>query len=136
MRTVFADAFYFVARLNRRDQHHDRVVAFARDFHARLLTTDWVLMEVADALAKSECRPRVRDFIQHLRQAPGCEVVPASRELMDRALALFQQHADKEWTLTDCASFVAMREAGLTEALTQDRHFEQAGFTALLKSGA
>jgi predicted nucleic acid-binding protein len=51
MSTVFADAFYFIARLNRRDQHHERVVAFARDCHARLVTTDWVLVEVADALA-------------------------------------------------------------------------------------
>ena len=133
MSAVFADAFYFVARLNRRDQHHDRVVAFSRNFRARLLTTDWVLMEVADALAKSECRPRVRDFILHLRQAAGSEVVPASREVLDRALELYHQHADKEWTLTDCAAFVVMRERGVTDALTGDKHFEQAGFTALLK---
>jgi hypothetical protein len=52
MSAVFADAFYFVARLNRRDQHHERVVAFSRTFRATLLTTDWILMEVADALAK------------------------------------------------------------------------------------
>ena len=72
MSVVFADAFYFVARLNGRDQHHDRVVAFSRDFRACILTTDWVLMEVADALAKSECRPRVREFVLHLRQAAAC----------------------------------------------------------------
>ena len=63
MSVVFADAFYFVARLNRRDQHHERVLQFSRDFRARLLTSDWVLMEVADALAESECRGRVREFI-------------------------------------------------------------------------
>ena len=133
MNLVFADAFYFVARLNRHDQHHDRVLAFSSDFRARLLTTDWVLMEVADALAKSECRSRIRDFILHLRQSPACEVVPASRELQDRALELYHQHRDKNWTLTDCVSFVVMRERGLTDALTEDHHFEQAGFTARLK---
>ncbi len=133
MSVVFADAFYFVARLNRRDQHHERVLAFSQTFRAHLLTTDWVLMEVADALAKSECRPRVRDFVLHLRQSAACEIVPATREQMDRALELYHQHRDKEWTLTDCASFVVMREQGLTEALTEDRHFEQAGFTALFK---
>jgi hypothetical protein len=58
MSVVFADAFYFVARLNGRDQHHDRIVAFSPDFPASMLTTDWVLMEVADVLAKSECRLR------------------------------------------------------------------------------
>jgi predicted nucleic acid-binding protein len=120
-----------VARLNRRDQHHERVVVFSQTFRAQLVTADWVLMEVADALAKSECRNRIREFILHLRQS--CEVVPAGRETFDSALEMYHEHADKEWTLTDCVSFVVMRERGLTEALTQDRHFEQAGFVALLK---
>jgi hypothetical protein len=110
-----------------------RVVAFSRGFRGRLVTTDWVLVEVADALAKSECRPRIRDFILRLRQGAGSEVVPASRQIMDSALELYHQHADKQWTLTDCVSFVVMRDRGLNEALTQDHHFEQAGFTALLK---
>ncbi len=133
MNTVFADAFYFVARLNRHDQHHERVLEFSRGFRARLLTSDWVLMEVADALAASECRGRVREFILHLRGPAACEIVPASRGLLDRALELYDQHADKQWTLTDCVSFVIMRECNLTDALTGDRHFEQAGFAALLK---
>ncbi|HEY6168839.1 MAG TPA: PIN domain-containing protein [Verrucomicrobiae bacterium] len=135
MSVVFADAFYFVARLNRRDQHHERVLAFSQSFRAHVLTTDWVLMEVADALAKSECRPRVREFILHLRQSAAYEIVPTSRDLLDRALDLYHQHRDKEWTLTDCVSFVVMRERGIGDALTEDRHFEQAGFTPLLKWG-
>ena len=133
MNLVFADAYYFVARLNRRDQHHARVLKFSRDFRARILTSDWVLMEVADALAESESRSRVRDFILHLRQSAACEIVPATRELLDRALELYHRHADKEWTLTDCVSFVVMRERKVTNALTGDKHFEQAGFVALLK---
>jgi predicted nucleic acid-binding protein len=133
MNIVFADAFYFVARLNRRDQHHQRVLEFSNGLRARLLTSDWVLMEVADALAESESRSRVRDFILHLRGTTACEIIPASRELLDRALELYHQHADKKWTLTDCVSFAIMRELGVTEALTGDKHFEQAGFIALLK---
>jgi uncharacterized protein len=133
MSVVFADAFYFVARLNRRDQHHQRALQFSREFRARLLTSDWVLMEVADALAESQCRSRVREFVLHLRSSAACEIVPASRELLDRALDLYHQHADKRWTLTDCVSFLIMRQRGVTEALTGDQHFEQAGFVALLK---
>ena len=132
MSVVFADAFYFVARLNRSDQHHSHVVAFSRDFRATILTTDWVLMEVADALAKSDCRPRVREFVFHLRRTAACEIIPASRELFDRALELYHQHTDKEWTPTDCSSMLVMRERGLTDVLTADPHFEQAGFNALL----
>lgn len=133
MNVVFADAFYFVARINRCDQYHHRVLAFSKDFRARLLTSDWILMEVADALAKSACRPRVREFIFHMRRAAACEIVPASRELLDRALAFYHQHADKEWTLTDCVSFVIMRERHIMDALTGDKHFEQAGFNPLFK---
>ena len=133
MSVVFADAFYFVARLNRRDQHHERVLKFSRDFHARLLTSDWVLMEVADALAGSDSRVRVRDFILHLRQSAVCEIVPATRDDLNRALDLYHQHSDKGWTLTDCVSFAIMRERNVTDALTGDKHFEQAGFIALLK---
>jgi predicted nucleic acid-binding protein len=133
MSVVFADAFYFVASLNRRDQHHLRVLDFERGFRERLLTSDWILMEVADALAGTQCRERVREFIHHLRQSTACEIVSASRELLDRALDLYHQRADKEWTPTDCTSFVIMRERNMTDALTGDRHFEQAGLGALLK---
>jgi len=108
--------FYFMARLNGRDQHHELVVTFARNLRARLITTDWVLMEVADALAKSECRHRVREFILRLQQAPGTEVVAASRELLDRALELYHQHADKEWTLTDCATHSKSASCALMNA--------------------
>lgn len=133
MNLVFADAFYFVARLNRRDQHHQRVMAFSRDFRARIVSTDWILLEVADALAASECRPRIQEFLLHLRKSPACEIVPANRDLLDRALDLYNQYRDKHWTLTDCASFVVMRESDVSSALTADHHFEQAGFIALLK---
>jgi predicted nucleic acid-binding protein len=133
MSVVFADAYYFVARLNRRDNYHERVVEYSRNLRSHLLTSDWVLMEVADALAKSECRARIRDFILHLRQSAIVEIVPATREIFDRALELYHQHSDKGWTLTDCVSFVIMRERNVTDALTGDQHFVQAGFVALLK---
>ncbi|MBX9789979.1 MAG: hypothetical protein K2Y37_13760 [Pirellulales bacterium] len=62
---------------------------------------------------------------------PAIEVVPATPELFDAAWSLFGQRADKNWSLTDCTSFVIMRSRGLVDALTADRHFAQAGFRAL-----
>ena len=59
--------------------------------------------------------------------------IPASRDLLDRGLRLFSHRADKEWSVTDCTSFVVMQEEKLIDALTTDHHFEQAGFTALLR---
>jgi predicted nucleic acid-binding protein len=133
MSLIFADAFYFVARLNRYDQHHSKVMRFSPNSGDRLLTTEWVMLEVADALAGSDIRQNIRNFVDDLRRSSASEVVPVSSGLFAQSLDLYHQHKDKEWTLTDCTSFLIMRERGITEALTGDRHFEQAGFTALLK---
>ena len=130
---VFGDAFYFVARLNRRDQYRSRVLNFLKGFEPDIVTTDWVLMEVVDAFANSRIHGILYDYISDLRTSSSCEVVPASRELFDRALNFFHRHDDKEGTLTDCTSFIVMRDLGIKESLTGDKHFEQAGFVALLK---
>ena len=50
----------------------------------------------------------------------------------NKALQCYKMRTDKEWGITDCISFVVMEEYGLTEALTADKHFRQAGFKALL----
>ena len=119
--------------LNRRDQYADRVVAFNKSFDGRIVTTDWILTEVADAFAASGIRGRVRDYFKHLLSVEEFECVRASDDLFDRALNLYHKHIDKDWSLTDCTSFIVMRDRGITEALTGDKHFEQAGFVALLK---
>ena len=61
------------------------------------------------------------------------EIVPATSRDFQRGLELFAARQDKRWSLTDCISFVVMQDCGLTEMLTADRHFEQAGFSILLK---
>lgn len=52
---------------------------------------------------------------------------------MSQGIELYSQRPDKNWSLTDCISFQVMKSFGITEALTGDHHFEQAGFVALLK---
>jgi uncharacterized protein len=133
MSLIFADAFYFVDRLNRYDQHHSKVMRFSPSPGDRLVTSEWVMLEVADALAGSNIRQSIRNFVEDLRRSPSSEVVPATTGQWDEALELYHRHRDKEWTLTDCTSFVIMREHGIKQALTGDHHFEQAGFIALLK---
>ena len=60
-------------------------------------------------------------------------IVPTTDQLWQEGFDLYQRRLDKEWSLTDCISFVVMQREGITDALTGDKHFEQAGFTALLK---
>jgi len=133
MSEIFVDAYYFIARLNRRDQHHDRAKVVRLPEEVVLVTSEWVLVEVANTLAKTEARPQFQYFVHEFRRSTKSNVVPASSRGFTQALDLYHQHRDKHWSLTDCTSFLIMRERGIRDALTGDRHFEQAGFVALLK---
>lgn len=113
--------------------NHRRAVTFSSRITGRLVTTDWILTEVADALADEHNRAKFIYFLGFLRSRPDVEMVRASSPLFDQGLELYRTRLDKDWSLTDCISFVVMEGMGLTDALTGDHHFEQAGFTALLK---
>ena len=131
MTPVFADSFYFIALLNERDRMHVRAAEFERALEQPLITTSWILTEVADAGLPN--RIKVARFIQGLLKFPMVQVEPFSQELFERGLELYLKRPDKEWSLTDCISFVVMEDEEISDALTGDKHFEQAGFNALLK---
>jgi predicted nucleic acid-binding protein len=133
MNERFADSFVFLALLNRRDRKH-KAAAQALGGAARpLITTAWVLTEVADGLCSCKTRHLFLSLEQRLRNDPLATIVPPDSQLYERGLALYRERADKDWSLTDCISFIVMQERGIVEALTGDHHFEQAGFVALLK---
>ena len=132
MKVVFADTFYFLAFLDRRDAHHQRALDFATRFRGTLVTTRWVLAEVANALGDSPVRTAAARFLRRVADDAGFRIILGSDALYDRGLDLYDARPDKEWSLTDCISFLVMADEGLTYALTGDRHFEQAGFKGLL----
>ncbi len=133
MKPVFADTFFFFAILNRADPLHRRAAAFSRNNRQLRVTTDWVITELADGLSRVADRERFMDLYRHIQLSPAIRVVPASRALLEEAITLYAARPDKDWPLTDCVSFVVMRDEGITGALTGDQHFEQAGFNALFK---
>lgn len=136
MRTVFADAGYWIGLLNPKDGLHTVALTASRQLQrTRLVTTEMVLTEVLNGLAKYLIlRPAVISAVDAIYAAdPNTEVVPQTSLQFHDALSLFRTHQDKAWGLTDCSSFVVMRQRGITEALTHDHHFEQAGFRALLR---
>jgi predicted nucleic acid-binding protein len=133
MTSYFADTSLFVAFLNPRDEFHDLAVEYIRLESNFLLTTGWVLVELGNFVSKSRARRRFVPFVRDLREDALVEVVPPASDLFEQALDLYQRRPDKHWSMTDCTSFLTMRERGLTEALTTDHHFIQAGFKILLK---
>ena len=120
MKEVFADTFSFLALLNQRDAAHDRAIAASRSHGLVLVTTDFVLMELADALCKPGQREEVFGLWNVVQTHPTFRVMPANREWIERGKKLYLERPDKEWQLTDCISFVVMRDQGLSEALTGD----------------
>jgi uncharacterized protein len=134
-RPFFLDTAYVEAGVNARDQWHAAAARWERYLavqRRRLLTTEYVLVEIANGLAAPRHRSRAVDLIRRLIASPNVEIVPASADLFRAALELYENRPDKDWGLTDCASFVVMADRGLTDAFTIDDHFRQAGFRPLL----
>ncbi len=134
MSALFLDTSYLIALLRRKDALHERAVALQRNTSLeRLVTTEYVIVEFLDAMSAVSLRRAAHSAVSELEASGAVEIVPATPALLQEAVAMYAQYADKEWGLTDCASFCVMRGRGLTAALSADRHFEQAGFQALLR---
>jgi predicted nucleic acid-binding protein len=133
MTTVFADSFYFFALVNDKDSAYAQAIRFLQTYQGRILTTAWVVMELGDGLSHPLNRPSFLLTVDSLKNEPNATILSFSDEFLEAGIDLYRQRPDKHWSLTDCISFVVMQREGPTDALTGDHHFEQAGFTALLK---
>ena len=133
---VFLDSANAIALSARNDESHERAVWLADQLEAtgvHLVTTHAVLLEIGNALSKRRYRHAAIGLLRPLEADTSVEIIPMTEDLFARAFQFYARHLDKEWGLVDCVSFVVMQDRGITEALTADRHFEQAGFHALLR---
>ena len=133
MSSVFGDTVYFLALVNARDQLHAQAKELSRQPPGSLVTTEWVLTEVGDALSAPGARERFTALLGTLQRQADVEIVPASHDLFSKGCAVFGERPDKAWSLTDCVSFAVMRERAIESALTADHHFVQAGFSVLMR---
>jgi predicted nucleic acid-binding protein len=132
---LFADTYFFIARLWPRDPLHTRAVAWEQyvlRHGLTLLTTEAVLWELLNAFCSHVTRRQAIRAYNAIHAEPAIDTLDFEPNAMQAALNLYESHDDKDWGITDCLSFVSMRARGLTEALTADHHFVQAGFDALL----
>ena len=131
--TAFLDSVAIIGTVDRRDQYHPVVASYMAGYVGRILTTDWVLSESLDALSNSRTRMAAVDLIDRLRVNPVVEIIGYDDALYRRGLDVYRKRPDKEWSLTDCISFVVMEQQKLTDALTADHHFRQAGFNPIFE---
>jgi predicted nucleic acid-binding protein len=132
---IFVDTAAWIALLNKDDNLHaqaQRIMKRLRRQRTLLVTTEFVLLEVADALSAPAHRVRTVEFINGLRQLRILLIIPASQNLWAEGWKLYSDRPDKDWSLTDCSSFVVMKQLSLTQSFTSDHNFEQAGFIKLL----
>lgn len=132
---VFLDTNGWLALLNASDSLHASAQRVWSDLGAaryEVFLTDLVVAETGNGLARTPARRNLRAALERVRTSAHARLVFVTAELLDAALGLYDQRSDKSWGLVDCASFVVMKEHGIREAFTNDRHFEQAGYRCLL----
>ncbi len=143
---IFLDTHGLAAYINEDDPDHDFALLHGEeltDIGVHFVTTFAVLTETAELLLtrlKGSGRSQIMrainaaaNFVFMLEAANLAEIVQVDKTLWQRAQALMNQMSDKDWGITDCISFVVMQDRVITTAFTADRHFEQAGFRALLR---
>ncbi len=131
MKKTFVDTFYIVALINERDEYHTKANELVEFYDKQpLLVTDAVLLEIGNSLARNY-KSQVIEIFEEFFASKEVEIVRLDETLFNKAFQLYKTHADKSWGLVDCISFVVMREYDITDALTCDKHFAQAGFRAL-----
>ncbi len=132
MAATFVDTDYLLALVNTSAKYQDRARITASVDTPPFVSTEAVLIEIGNSLSGLRRRTIAVATLTNLRPVTNVQIIPVDANSFERALDLFASRSDKEWSVTGCLSFVIMQEQGLTQVLTTDRHFEQAGFQNLL----
>jgi len=127
-RAYFLDTSYLLALVRKKDNRHEAALNASEIYRGPFLTTDLVLVELANSLSMPPYRTTVVSVIEKIQADRNTTVVPFTSDGMSKAFSLFKNRGDKTWGLIDCFSFVVMEEKRIKRALTFDEHFRQAGF--------
>ena len=137
MDEVFIDTAGWATLFVRTELQHAQASALFRQWKRqgrRLITTNYVLAELVSLFISPLRVPRPAQFryIDAVKLVPYVKIVHIDSALDAAGWALLKSRPDKQWSLVDAVSFVVMQQRDITEALTTDHHFEQAGFVRLL----
>src|SRR5207249_7662195 len=107
------DTFFYQALLDERDPAHRRALAESK-IKRQIVTTEFVLLELGNACAHADDHTDFLSLLAGIRASPRTRIIPLDSKLLQRGLDLFARRPDKNWSLTDCTSFVVMEDIGLT----------------------
>jgi predicted nucleic acid-binding protein len=130
---TFIDTGYLIGLINPSDELHARAVEWSGRVSLPVVSTDYVFLEVLNYFSATPFRIRAHEVLHRLATDPAFELVHVETVRLAKGMELHRRRADKDWSLTDCVSFILMEERGMTSALAYDRHFEQAGYESLLR---
>jgi uncharacterized protein len=129
---VFADTSFYISLFSPNDAFHNAAVLISNSLKRTIVTTEFILIELANTYSRCNIRQQFIEIVSDLQNDPTVTIIPATSKLFFQGLDLFGKRSDKNWSLTDCISFTIMQQQGISEALTTDRHFAQAGFISLM----
>lgn len=135
MNKIFIDTAAWLALVNKSDEFHERAKAVREDLfkkEAEFVTTNQIVIEVSNSLSKARFRESAIKLIDSIGESKDITVVWIDEGIYAHGWEKYKSKSDKEWSFTDCMSFVIMEEERIQEAFTTDHHFEQAGFIKLL----
>jgi len=134
MKAIFADTFYWIALLNPRDTWHSQVIKVSQELsNSPLVISDGIIDELFAYSSKRGdlLRLKVSELHKSFLKDPNMQIISYTPEIRQKAINLYEQRPDKGYSLVDCISMVIMKEMGISEVLTNDKHFTQEGFTIL-----
>ncbi|MEA1998441.1 MAG: PIN domain-containing protein [Euryarchaeota archaeon] len=129
---IFIDTSAFLALEDESDQYHDEAIKFHEQVLRRrryeIVTTSYILDETLTLIRFRVGINASIDFSKKLRKSEVVKIVRVSGEIEERSLDIFERYDDKDFSFTDCVSFVVMQEMGIKEVFAFDHHFNQMGF--------
>jgi len=136
MKPIFVDTSALIALGNKRDAFHlpaIRIKEELKQTNRHLVTTSAILLEFGNSFSSVTLKPVAIKFLEAIRQSKKWNCIDINDVILKKGFESYKKMADKEWGLVDCTSIVLAKEMGIQEIFTTDHHFEQAGFTILLK---
>src|SRR5258706_146879 len=132
MKYVFADTSFYLGLVLPHDRVHRQARQFMRSYREAVVTSEHVMLEIANQLSRIRFKHLFSKLYKGLKYHSFTSIQPIDHTLWIKSIDLYEQRLDKDWSLTDCSSMLLMEKFQISEVLTTDHHFTQAGMIRLL----